>query len=113
MKLNTPERLMLYEVLPRQGDVTSLKIVRDLQNELTFSQEEHDILSLVVDPKTSQITWNVKADFEKEIPLCNVAVKIIYDSLVELNRKKMLSIHYLDLYDKFMKEQEARDKEKK
>jgi len=40
MKLTILERIKLLEVLPPQGDLTTLKILRKLRESLSFSEEE-------------------------------------------------------------------------
>ena len=40
MLLSVLERLLLLQVLPGDGDFTTLRVVRDLQHGLSFSEEE-------------------------------------------------------------------------
>jgi len=46
MKLRTYERLLLLNVLPREGDLTMIRIVRQLREALSFTEEEHAALNV-------------------------------------------------------------------
>ena len=45
MELTVKERIALMDALPREGNFADLKIVRTLQDSLSFSEEEHKILN--------------------------------------------------------------------
>ena len=44
MQLSVAERLLLLNVLPKEGDILSLRIVLKLKEELSFSEAEHAAL---------------------------------------------------------------------
>lgn len=113
MKFNISERLRVFAILPLQGDVATLRTIQELRNEFSFTDEEESAIGLKINPTDGRATWKPEADFEKDIPLGDSSVNIICEALSELNRKKLLHITYLELYDRFMKEKESRDKEKK
>ena len=48
MKLSVFERLILLNVMPKEGDFTTLKIIRNLQEALSFSEEELKVLDVKV-----------------------------------------------------------------
>ena len=41
MELTVGERLILLSVLPEEGDFTTLKVVKDMRMNLSFTEEEH------------------------------------------------------------------------
>jgi len=41
MELTIAERFVLLNMLPQQGDITTVKIVRRLREALSFSEQEH------------------------------------------------------------------------
>lgn len=41
MKLGIPERIRLLAILPEKGNLLTIKIVRELREELSFSEKEH------------------------------------------------------------------------
>ena len=99
MKFDVKERLLLLNLLPKEGDVTSLRIVLDLRRSLSFSEKE---LKLVKFKSTGQqITWDPSKNTIKEIPIGEVASKMIQESFKQLDEKKKLSLDMLPLYDRF------------
>ena len=56
MDLTVRERLLLLQILPRQGDLTTIKIVRRLREELSFDEDEHRQLNF--QQTDGQLTWN-------------------------------------------------------
>ena len=113
MLFNISERLRVFAILPLQGDISTLRTIQELRNEFSFSSEEEDKVGLKITPEDGKATWKPEADFMKEIPLDNASLKVICEALSELDRKRLLHITYLELYDRFMQEKKSRDNEKK
>jgi len=65
LKLNTAQRLVLLDVLPKEGNYTTLKIVRKLKESLSFSEEEHKRLKFVQDG--DGVRWDEKGEELKPI----------------------------------------------
>ena len=93
------ERLLLLRILPGRGSLTTLRIVRDLEHELSFSEEEHAALNFQVDEGATR--WVSDAVGDKVIEFGPKAADIVYDVLEELNEKKALTMGMLNLCDKF------------
>ena len=106
MKLNIEERLMLLGVLPQEGNFVTLKIVRKLKEELSFSEEELAKYKIVQDPKNNQVKWNAEADSkdQKDIKMGGEATALIVKSLKDLDKDNKLVPQQLSLYEKFMTE---------
>ena len=100
MKLTVGERLVLLSVLPEQGNITTLKVVRTLRESLSFSEEEHKEYQFV--QEGMQVRWNDKADQSKEIEIGDKANDIIVLALSKLNEDKKLNMSHLPLYEKFI-----------
>ncbi len=102
MRLNVVDRLILLSILPREGDVITLRVLRDLKSGLSFSEEE---LAALQFQNTEQGTiWRREADKEIEIGLGQKANQLICDAFRELNDKKGLKLEFLPTYEKFIKE---------
>ena len=41
MKLTVSDRLILLSIIPQQGDFTTLKIIRSMRDDLSFSEDDH------------------------------------------------------------------------
>lgn len=127
MLLSVLERIQLMNILPRESDFSTLKIVRNLQNDLSFSEEEHKTLDFKNGGETyieqdedgkpkldkdgkpiiktvpkGQIYWNKIED--KDVQIGEKATDIIKKAFKELNSQGKLNIGMIDLYEKFIKE---------
>ena len=100
MKLNVLERMVLLQVLPVQGNLTTLRIVADLRNELSFTEEEHARLDFQVDTASERLTWNEDGTL-KDVEFGAKAMVIVQERLEELDRQEKLTAKHLPLCDKF------------
>lgn len=100
MKLNVPERLILLQVVPKEGSFLTLKIVRDLTSTLAMNDEEFKEFGITQDG--DQIKWNLKGLQEKEVEIGEKATDIIVEALKKLDESKKLEQRHLSLYEKFI-----------
>lgn len=100
MELNVVDRLMLLNVLPKEGNITTLKIVRKLREDLSFSEEEHKVLN--IENKDGMTLWNPEPNVKKEIEIGEKATDVIVDALKDLNSKNKLQEDHLNLWDIFV-----------
>jgi hypothetical protein len=107
VELTIGERLMLGMLLgPIAADVVTLRIVRDLQTEIGFSDEESEELKFAP-TESGQIRWNPEAVQTREFDFKPAALRIIEAQLRKANANKTLTLQQLDLYDKFIPEEEV------
>lgn len=104
MKLKVFERLLLQNILPAEGDILTLRIVRDLRDALSFSEEETAALDIKQEPGTTHVKWVAEADIPTEIEVGPVAHGLIRDRLIALNNDKKLTLEHLPLYERFVEE---------
>ena len=103
MKLTVLERLLLLNLLPVEGDLTTLRIVRDLRSELSFSEEEHAALQFKTEEERT--TWKEAVE-PKEVTIGKRANQLIVDTLNARAEKGTLHQDYLSLCDKFIPEED-------
>lgn len=101
MKLAVVERLALLGILPQEGDFLTLKVVHDLRQALSFTEEEHVEFGLEIDQGAQQIRWKQSAARDVEIPVGPKAISIITLKLEELNKAEKLTPNHMSLYEKF------------
>lgn len=101
MELGVFDRLILLNILPKEGNFTTLKIVRKLREDLSFSEEEHKELEFKFE-KDGRVQWKQEADKPKEIEIGEKATDIIVDVLKKLNNDKKLKDEHYNLYEKFV-----------
>lgn len=100
MELGVYERIVLLGILPKEGDFTTLKIVRGMREDLSFSEEEHKALEFVQDG--SNIQWKKDADVPRNINFGEKATDLIVETLKKLDEQKKLKEEYYSLYEKFV-----------
>lgn len=104
MELKVAERIMLGAMIaPIAADVVTLRLVRHLQEELSFSDEESE--GLAFEQKDTQMTWNVEVPQTKEFEFSPIVLGIIKAQLKKVSDSKQLTLQQLDLYDKFFPEE--------
>lgn len=100
MELGVKDRVVLLAVLAGcEGNLTELRVLRELQSELSFSDEE--IISLGLESDEGRTAWKPEAEQSKEIEFGDAAKGIIVRKLKELNRQGKLSADMLELVEKF------------
>lgn len=104
MELNLLERMKLLEVLPKEGNFLTLKIVRDLQSQLSPSEKEHK--QYKIETRGNQVLWNEKGKEFKKMEIGDKAKEVIVGVLREMDKKGKLTFELCRVYEKYV------DKEK-
>jgi hypothetical protein len=103
-ELNVQERLVLLGVLPKEGDFTTIKLVRKLRESLSFDEDEHKALNFV--QTGDQVTWKTDVPQTKRVAIGEKQSDIIRDALKKLSEQKKLRDEHLSLYEKFVEKRE-------
>ena len=101
MKFNIKDRLALLTILPKEGNITTLKIVRKLREDLSFSEEEHKILNFRT-MENGMTLWNEDPSVKKEIEVGEKATDVIIGTLKNLDKSNKLHEDHLSLWDLFI-----------
>lgn len=103
LKLTVFERINLLSILPREGDFTTLKILRELKENLSFDEEENEKLDFEY-LSDNRVSWNneVSRNLIKDVKIGRKAESIIREELEKLNSQKRLKEEHLGLYEKFV-----------
>jgi hypothetical protein len=102
MELSVFDRLILLKILPEEGDFTTLKIVRSLREDLSFSEEEH--AALAFRNEGGKVYWKQEAEKTKGVDLKPKATELIVKALSDLNNSKKLREEHFSLYERFVGE---------
>lgn len=100
MELQIGERLTLLDILPQEGDYTTLKIIRELRETLSFNEEEHKAYNFR--QEDSKILWENDKGETRDISIGEKATDIITDAFKKLNKNKKLRNEHLKLYEQFV-----------
>lgn len=99
--LTVGERIRLGASLPDESNFVTLKLVRRLREELSFSEEE--IAEYKIVQTDTQIRWDPQSPRpEKEFDIGEKTVDIIVEALKNLDRQKRLTDQHMSLYEKFV-----------
>ena len=107
MRLGVFDRVLLLNILPREGDFKTLKILRKLTDDLGFSEAEAKALEFVTEG--GAIKWRSEADAPKEVKIGEIAREIIADRLRELDKQKKLTLEHMSLYERFVLDGDGSD----
>lgn len=108
MKLSVPDRLVLLNVLPKENDVITMRILRDLNQRLSFTEEELAKLQFVATPEKTE--WQNTVG-EVEILIGPKAHSLIIEAFEALDKAKQVRVEFLPVYEKFMEEDKETEKE--
>ena len=100
MELNVIERLVLLNILPREGSFLTLKLVRKIREDLSFDELENKVFKFVQDGEV--VRWDESVVQTKDIEIGEKMTDLIVDVLKELDKKKGLKEEHLTLYEKFI-----------
>ena len=115
MQLTVFERLTLLNILPREGNFLTLKIIREMREGLSFSEEEHKVLQfkkagdkVILEDGTEgvvpegKVVWNMAGDLVKDVGFGEKATDIVVERLKALDKEKKLTDAHFSLYEKFV-----------
>lgn len=114
LSLTLSERFQLMEIIPREGEYSTLKIVRKLRETLSPSEEEHEKYEIKKEVTGQAVSYqwnNAGSTDEVELTLKNKAFSIVKESLQELNNKKKMNEMQMTLYEKVIKPEPDDDEE--
>jgi len=102
VELTVKQRINLQSILPAQGDFLTMKMLRVLREDLSFSQKEHELLKFKQYPNGS-VEWDSKAESEKKkIEIPETIVNSVKEILERANAAKKITEAHLDFYEMFM-----------
>lgn len=104
MKLTVKERVVLLNIIPKEGDFKTLKQIRNVREALGFSDEESNLLKFV-NQGTGIITWTEPKDGEfhkKDVKIPDSVMELIVDALVQADKNKKLNDDTFAIYEKFV-----------
>ena len=97
--LSIHDRLVLLNTLPKEGDVLTIRVLKELKQVLGLTEEELQKADVVLN--NGQVRWNPGKGFKADIPIGKVAKAIIREVLEKLNKDKKLTEDHLDIWDMF------------
>jgi len=104
MKLTFGERGRLGDILPKQGDWSTLTHVRNIQNLIIHTEAELKNVggTVLPDGRINYIPSMDTPEKAKEIKFDDMQLKIIRDTLEGLEKSETLPTGCMSLYEKFV-----------
>jgi len=99
MKLSISERLILAGLLPHQGNVATLKLLRQFREALALNAKE--IAKCNLREEGQMIRWDTDKEFETEIEFGPWRTELARRVLQDLEAQQKLTEQHLSLCEKF------------
>lgn len=108
MILNILDRVVLSNILPKEGTFQNLRLLRVVKEEISFNEEENKLLKFR--QEGTQLLWESKlvdgkqVDVfpERDFRIGDVVTKLIRDELEKLNSEAKLTEQHFSVYEKFV-----------
>lgn len=108
-QLNLSERLQVIEILPREGNIISLRLVHDLKQKLSPTQKEIKDWKITVIGQ-GQIQFLPKANqSRKKLTFFPAEIDLIKKQFTDLSNQNKLSVDMLGVYDIFFKNADSKE----
>lgn len=101
MKFNVAERLLILQLIPKEGTYLTLKVLRQLQDVVALSEEDIKTFEVHLDEDKKQIVWNSKGAEDTEIEIGENGASIVADELKKIDKEGKLTQQTYSLYEKF------------
>ena len=103
-RLSVIERLVLLNLLPKEGTFANLKLIRVARESLSFNDIENQKLKFV--QTGEQVHWDMKGavdiDAHFEIEIGDTVTQLVIDELKKLDKEGKLTDEHFSLYEKFI-----------
>ena len=100
--LTLMERLRLMDILPAEGNVVTLRMIRTLKAKLGPSAKEAKDFGIIVGPEPGKVQWGQKGNQPVNIVFEDAELGMIKDQLRIANDQGTLKEDMLGIYEKFM-----------
>lgn len=100
MEFDVKERLVLMGLLPKESNFVTLKLTKNLMEELSFSEEEHRTLKF--NQEGTQLKWDTTAKVVKDVHIGDMMMEIIVKELKEMDKSNKLTPDHFSLFEKLI-----------
>jgi len=103
-KLKILDRLLILNMLPTESNVVTMRVIRNIQDNIGFKDEEikkYNIKTKASDSGGSSVKWDDDS-YEVDVDIGDTGISIIKEALETLDKGNKITDGHLDLYEKFM-----------
>ena len=102
--------LLLNGVLPAQGDITTIRLLRRVREALSFSEEEHTLLNIrQAEGNPNQMLWHDPDGHMKSVEIGPKVRELVVAGLASVSNAGQLTDQHLTLWDRFGPEEEEKE----
>jgi hypothetical protein len=103
------ERVVLFNLLPKEGNFMTLKVLRQVKEKVGLDPKELKDCKVKSDEVKGTLSWDTTKDPHKEIEFNRDVKKIIVDALEKMDKDGKLNDQHISLYEKFVEEKIDKD----
>lgn len=100
--LNVGERLIVLSIIPKEGSVVTLKLIRTLISKLGLKPSEMTEFE-VQEVGGGGVKWNTQGSAPIDFDFEDAEIELIRKALRKLDTDSKMQIEVLEVYEKFMK----------
>ena len=101
-KFNLHERLVFLNLLPKQENFSTLRILRKVNKELGINEEEYKKYN-IKQLENGQISFDpIKSQEENEFEIGEIATQLVKTALEKLDKEKKLTDEHVSIYEKLI-----------
>jgi hypothetical protein len=107
--LTVRQRIDLNGVLPREANLTAIRMIRELREDLSFSDDEHKRINLQYHANGA-VGWDQRKAkaLTKTVEVPETIRKMLETSFKSLDKDCKLTEEHIDLYDMFVHPKKAK-----
>lgn len=104
LNLNAGDRINLMNLLPREGNMLTLGLTKDIRGKVEIDTKEAEKIDLkMYDTNGGQAySWDDKKDKGKKISFTDAEAKVIKDQARKLDEEGKVPMHYYELFKKIL-----------
>jgi len=103
IELSVAERFAVLGVLPEQGNIITIKLLREFKEEIAFKEEEVKELGLKID-ENGQASWSIEAEKKagkKKFAVADALADTIKKNLQMLDSRSQLKESHIPIWELF------------
>lgn len=96
IKLSIGDRISLLGILPKEGDIITLVLAKDIRLKTELSQNELKKCGIKRNEKGGGLTWKIQK-IDKTIIFTNAEITLLKSQIEKLDKSKKITSELLDL----------------
>ncbi len=95
MKLTIKDRMLISQLYPKEGNLISQILVKDISKKVKITQEDIDKYEIKSDK--GSINWNLKKEKEIEVDFTDKEIELLKEQVEKLDKENKITQDNLEL----------------